>query len=333
MTRGGSASRKRSIRGRSQTGKILRQQCRYYLTGTCTRSPCEYWRPPECQFCKKERDAKQEISAYSRTMRLKNNHVKSPKRAKTLITEKAPTRVLWLLWKLYHNWVASSKTRKHWFLKEEDGPGETRCKKSWDQFEKCGSLTLRHVKQVSGKRKDFRLETQVKIPHQRSPHAVKFEDRSQEETERQERCARSKAWNFAKNIYKFKEKDKASFHSPAEEWVLPAASTKEPEEREFVVDSGASMHMVSRKDLNCRIGDYDDIEESDDGDDGQRRGADKRRSHSIRQRIGLIRDSDAAWRNTRSSFTRKLCEDHGYTYHWTSGQKPHLTKNGKKINC
>ena len=28
----------------------------------------------------------------------------------------------------------------------------------------------------------------------------------------------------------------------------------------------------------------------------------------------------------------KLCEDHGNTYHWTSGQKPHLTKNGKKIN-
>ena len=29
----------------------------------------------------------------------------------------------------------------------------------------------------------------------------------------------------------------------------------------------------------------------------------------------------------------KLCEDHGYTYHWTSGQKPHLTKNGKRIDC
>ena len=24
----------------------------------------------------------------------------------------------------------------------------------------------------------------------------------------------------------------------------------------------------------------------------------------------------------------KLCEDHGYFYEWTSGQKPHLTKNG-----
>ena len=45
-------------------------------------------------------------------------------------------------------------------------------------------------------------------------------------------------------------KDKAAFYFPAEEWVLPAASTKEPEEREFVVDSGASMHMVSKKDLN-----------------------------------------------------------------------------------
>ena len=31
---------------------------------------------------------------------------------------------------------------------------------------------------------------------------------------------------------------------------MPAASTIEPEEREFVVESGASMHMVSREDLN-----------------------------------------------------------------------------------
>ena len=29
----------------------------------------------------------------------------------------------------------------------------------------------------------------------------------------------------------------------------------------------------------------------------------------------------------------KLCDDHGYTYHRTSGQKPHLTKNGKRIDC
>ena len=87
--------------------------------------------------------------------------------------------------------------------------------------------SLRFVKQVSGKRNDQRWEKiNVKVPHQRSPHAMKFEDRSHEETERQQRRVRSKAWNLAKNIYKLKEKDKAAFQFPAEEWVLLAASTK-----------------------------------------------------------------------------------------------------------
>ena len=54
-----------------------------------------------------------------------------------------------------------------------------------------------------------------------------FEDRSHEETERQERCAQSEAWDLANHMYKLKEKDKAAFYFPAEEWVLPAASTRE----------------------------------------------------------------------------------------------------------
>ena len=48
---------------------------------------------------------------------------------------------------------------------------------------------------------------QVKHPHQRRTYAVTFEDRSHEETERQQRCAQSKAWDLAKNIYKLKKKD------------------------------------------------------------------------------------------------------------------------------
>ena len=91
---------------------------------------------------------------------------------------------------------------------------------------------------------------QVKHPHQRSPYTVKCEDRCQEETERQERCARGDALRLAKNISKLKEKDKATFFSPTDERSLPAASTPKPEERESVVHSGASMRMVSRKDLD-----------------------------------------------------------------------------------
>ena len=45
-------------------------------------------------------------------------------------------------------------------------------------------------------------------PHQRNPNAPKFEDRSQEETEWQERCAREAAWRLAKSILKSKEKMK-----------------------------------------------------------------------------------------------------------------------------
>ena len=83
-------------------------------------------------------------------------------------------------------------------------------------------------------------------PHQRKPNAPKFEDGSQEETEWQERCAREAAWKLAKNVFKLKEHERATFFSSPENRCLPA-STLKPEEREFVVDSGASMHMISKK--------------------------------------------------------------------------------------
>ena len=43
-------------------------------------------------------------------------------------------------------------------------------------------------------------------PHQRSPNAPKFEDRSQEETEWQEQGAREAAWKLAKSVLKLKGK-------------------------------------------------------------------------------------------------------------------------------
>ena len=84
-------------------------------------------------------------------------------------------------------------------------------------------------------------------PHQRSPNAPKFEDRSQD-TEWQEQGAREAAWKLAKSVFKLKEQQRAAFFTPSEDRCLPA-STLKPEEREFVVDSGASMHMISKKGL------------------------------------------------------------------------------------
>ena len=73
-------------------------------------------------------------------------------------------------------------------------------------------------------------------PHQRIP-------------EWEETCSRESAWKLAKNVFKLKEHERAAFFSSPENRCLPA-STLKPEEREFVVDSGASMHMISKKDLS-----------------------------------------------------------------------------------
>ena len=100
------------------------------------------------------------------------------------------------------------------------------------------------------------------------------------------------------------KKDKATFYSPAEEWALPVAATKKPEEREFMEDSGATTHVVSKKNLNSA-----ELETMKISRNPMTVGANKRRSHDFCQRIGLF-------------------EDHG-----TSGQKPQVIKDGRRIQC
>ena len=60
--------------------------------------------------------------------------------------------------------------------------------------------------------------------------------------------------SLGRNVYKMTgdlNQKRAEFSSPSEFWCLPAPFSIEPTEREFVVDSGASMHLLSRKDMNA----------------------------------------------------------------------------------
>ena len=66
------------------------------------------------------------------------------------------TRMLWLLWKVYHNWVVYYKIQMHSILKVER-LGETDAK-SWNLLKVYDSRSLRYVKRVSVKRKDHRWE-------------------------------------------------------------------------------------------------------------------------------------------------------------------------------
>ena len=137
---------------------------------------------------------------------------------------------------------------------------------------------------------------QVKSPHQRSPYVMKFEDRSHKETERQQRCVQSKAWNLAKNMYKLKEKDKATFWSSAEQWVTPGCVNKTSRRKESLrwIPELVCIWSVSETLtlLSWRPWGHRGVR---DGDDDQRRDANKRRSKNIRQRIGLVRNGYASF--------------------------------------
>ena len=126
---------------------------------------------------------------------------------------------------------------------------------------------------------------------------------------------------------------KVAFYFPAEEWVLPAASTKERVEREFVADSGASMHMVSRKDFNSaeletmRTSRSPTTVMTANGEVQTREEATDVKKLALFVKVVFL-EKKLAFLSLE-----KLCEDHGYTYQWTSGQKPHLTKKGKRNDC
>ena len=234
--RGRSASRERNLRDRSPSGKFDQQPCKNFLKCVCTFSLCDYWHPPKCQFFRFESGCKFGDKCSLAHRQVEEQPNRRPKKGgdkrvvailkdarqlgcvfqdteppESLLISRKSTKVLGSIRRLR----CTKATQRHANIRENKGP----------------SLGQIHVK----------------VPLQRSPNATKFEDRSQEETERQERCARGHAWRLAKNILKLKQTDKAIFFSPTNEWCLPAPSARKPCEREFVVDSGASMHCWAGK--------------------------------------------------------------------------------------
>ena len=161
-------------------------------------------------------------------------------------------------------------------------------------------------------------------PHQRSPNAPKFEDRSQEETEWQEQDAREAAWKLAKSVLNLKERDRAAFFSPSENRCLSASNLK-PEEREFVVDSGASMQMISKKDL------------SDAEMDTLTKSCSPTIVITANGEVQTHEEATVCVKELDIFLTMKvlestpavlslgkLCDENVFSYEWINGQKPHL---------
>ena len=145
------------------------------------------------------------------------------------------------------------------------------------------------------------------------------------------RCPRSSVEAGQKCVVK--EHERATFFSPSEYRCLPASNLK-PEEREFVVDSGASMHMISKKGLS----------------DAEMDTLTKSCSPTIvitangevqthEEAIVYVNELDIfltmkVLDNTPAVLSLgKLCDEKVYSYEWINGQKPHLIKDGIRIIC
>ena len=173
---------------------ISRWPCKDYLKGTCTNSFCEKWHPPECLFYKTKSGCRcgDKCSHAHRQVDEQPSKRSKQNGDKSAMALLKSTRQLGCVFQDMEPPKSSSILRK-----SSDIRKPIRCVK----FTKA---VVRHA---------FSRDQNPSLgmicpgdPHQGNPNAPKFEDRSQEETEWQERCAREAAWRLAKSILKIKKR-------------------------------------------------------------------------------------------------------------------------------
>ena len=137
---------------------------------------------------------------------------------------------------------------------------------------------------------------------------------------------------FGENIYNLKNTDKATFYVSGE--VRRFVDTCYFKEREFEVASGASMHMMSKKDLNSeevwtvKRSRTPTVVLTANGEVHTHEEA-QVFVHDLNQFVtGQLLEETPSFLSLG-----KLCKDHGYSHEWVSGQEPRLTKNRKSIIC
>ena len=318
--------------------------------GTCTNSFCEKWHPPECLFYKTKSGCRfgEKCSCAHRQVD------EQPSKRSRKNDDKSAVAML----KKYELHGRTGQPVVDHDIRHESNHGPVGCSSSNTRQLGCVFQDMEPPKLSSILRKSSDMQKPIQLvkfteaiarltkirdqnpslglicpgePHERSPNAPKFEDRSQEETEWQEQGAGEAAWRLAKRVLKLKEHERATFFSPSENRYLPA-STLKPEEREFVVDSGASMHMISKKDLNSA--EMDTLTKSCSPTtvitaNGEVQTHEEATVYvkelDIFLTMKVLEDTPAVLS------LGKLCDEHGFFYEWINGQKPHLIKNGIRI--
>ena len=338
------ASRTRSPKGKTPSGRMFRLPCKDFFKGTCTNSFCEKWHPPECLFYKTKsgcRFGEKCLYAHRQvdeqpSKRSKKNDYKSAVamlKKHELYDRTGKPVVCHDTRHEHHGPVvcSSSSTRQLGCVFQDMEPPKfsSILRKSSDmqkpiQRVKFTKVVARHEK-IRGQNPSLGVIFPGE-PHQRSPNGPKVEDRSQEETEWQEQGAREAAWKLAKSVLKLKEKTKQ--HSSHLRKIGACLHQLVNLRNENLLWTAERRCMWSaKKDLN----------------DAEMDTLTKSCSPTIvitangevqthEEATVYVKELDMfltmkVLENTPAVLSLgKLCDENGYSYEWINGQKPHLIK-------
>ena len=234
----------------------------------------------------------------------------------SLVTRKA-TDLLGAVHRVHDNWVASFRTWSRRSCHQSYGSVQT-CRSQSNVWEFTKAIA-RHTK-IRDQNPSLGLICPGEL-HHRSPNAPKFEDRSQEETEWQEQGAREAAWK------------QTTFFSPSENWCLPAI-LKKPEERELLSTPSVNAHDQQKGLELCWNGYLDEIVLSPTIVITANGEVQTHEEAIVYVKVFDIFLTMKVLQNTPAVLSLgKLCDENGCSYEWINGLKPHLIKNGIRIQC
>ena len=225
LSRGRSVSVKRSIRGKGNHGSIARQPCRCYLKSTCTRTLCEYWHPPKCQFYKNATGCKAGDRCLFPHYKVDEQPNKKQKKGHFPKGRESEDKSVVAIVKSVSQLSCVSQDSDALVSQETKEFREDPMQKVLNAIRKV-RFTRSTLRQASIREKKGPSLGKINVvPRQRSTYAMEFEERSHEETGRQQRCVQSKAWDLAKKYIQAQRERQGYILLTYKEVVLPSASS------------------------------------------------------------------------------------------------------------
>ena len=138
--------------------------------------------------------------------------------------------------------------------------------------------------------------------------------------------------NWPKVFPSSRKSTKTTFFSPSDVCGAYWRHPRETQRKKTFVDSGASMHMLSRKDFNSV--ELKTVRVSRNSTTGITANGDVQTNKEATVHVNdldlfvtvqLLEDTPLVLS------LGKLCGGHGCSYEWTGGQKPHMIKNVRKM--